>query len=278
MQLGWRWTSGGPPLDLDVVGSQPINVEANPSLFAPQWNSEETIDGVLVGATAANAAFITVLQAGDDPRVVTSMGDASAAGVVVADLSSSVADFIVAPVGTTFATVGGVGTDGSLAIVRRDGAALLGVCLQEGTALSLDGVPVIAASAPVTLCLTLAPGGFVAEVSPDSATAAIEITLPGYDPSRHWTATLDGAALSAPRFTQGPGGLAFDAVPGTLVVDSTAGCAQGIPSGCDGVVFGTVRRPDGSLGSFRCRLVGGAIACDLDANQELAVSPLLQCE
>lgn len=274
--LGWRWTSGGPTLDLDVVGNGPINVESNASKYAPQWNVEEDIDGVLVGRTAANAAFITVFQAGEvSPRSITEVGDAGAAAVAVSDPLGSIIDTIIAPVGTSFAAVAGVGTDGSLAITRADGNGLVAFCLQEGTALSYDGAVLVAASAPLTMCLTITPGGFVAEVSPDSAGVTVEIALPGYDPGRLWTATHDGAAAT---LSQSQTGLTFTTVPGTLVVDSTSGCAEGIPSGCDGVVFGTVRRPDGSLGSFRCRLVGDGIACDLDDNGDLEISSLLQCE
>src|SRR5690606_36949264 len=108
-----------PTLDLDVVANVALDLEHNPSLYADAWNTEEPIEGVLVGATAASAAFISIFQVDEaSPRTVVPLGTSDAAAARVVDPAGSIEDLVIAPAASGFVTAGPLGTDGALALVR----------------------------------------------------------------------------------------------------------------------------------------------------------------
>ncbi len=221
------WTSPSrPALDLDVVASVPLDLEDNPSLYADAWNAEEPIQGVLVGATAASAAFISIFQVDEaSPRTVVPLGTSDAAAARVVDPGGLVEDLVIAPATPGFVTAGPLGTDGALALVRLVDDALAAFCLQAGAALVVDGAPLVTASAPTTMCATLQPdGGLVAEISADSPDRDLVIDLPADELGFTWQATLDGAALADPAdFTAQADGLHFTSLgAGTLVLTAEA--------------------------------------------------------
>ncbi len=215
----FTWTGGSrPTLDLDVVGSAPLTFEDNPSSYAQSWGVEESVAGVLVGADASEAAFISVFQVGAaSARVVVSVGDVDAAAARVID--GAVEDAVVVPAASGVQSVAAVnvGTDGAMAIVRRDAGALDAFCLQHGTTLLVDGDALVSASGAVTLCATMrSDGGLVAEISPDSPGLDVVIDLPLDEGDYTFVATLDGAPAT---FSVEASGLRFAGLgAGTLIV------------------------------------------------------------
>ena len=227
------WAGAGntsPRLDLDVVGSGSLGSTANAGKYAPGWNQEEDIDGVLVGTNANAAAFVTVLQVGDgDARVVTPVGSAAVAAARIT--LGDVADSVLLGLGGEV-VADGVATDAVAARVRRVAGKVSGIALVQGTRLAVEGVT-IEASAPVTLALTPGEGGIVVELSADRV-GPVDLVLgglPGIEPDAGYQARLEGAPVALEH--EGTR-IALSALgPGTLVIEP-AYCRRGTGGDADG--------------------------------------------
>ncbi len=280
---GYSWAGVAPQgvaphrLDLDVVGTGALSAADNASLYAPAWNQEEKIDGVLVGRNASTAAFISVLQvhpSNTQGRAVTAHG--SGQNAVATITSGLVQDTALMSNGGDLAGEG-VSGQGLAAIVRREGGVLTGLALVQVTRLEV-GALLVESSAPVTLALTPGTGAFVAELSADRATpvALVLDGLPGLDPTRPHRAFLEGVPITA-GFSQSGARLSFSALgTGTLVVEALP-CLSGSGPDPDGDLYcgvadncPSVANPnqldsDGDGVGDVCECLDAATRCD-DAN------------
>ncbi len=241
---GFSWAgNGGPRLDVDVVGSGLATV-ANQSFYAPAWNQEETINGVLVGTNGANAAFITVMQVGvGAARSVTAVGS-NAANVV----SGNTKDTIVFG-----GTADGVVVEGFAAMVRRDGGTLGALAMAAATRLDV-GVTRVEATSVVSLSLTVSAGGFAMEVAPGASATLTLRALPGIDAALAYRAFREGAPVA---LTKDGTSLTLSVTGGTYVVE-VAPCTLG--DGAD---------PDGDLvcgASDNCPNVANEAQTDSDGD------------
>lgn len=248
---GYRWSGGGrPDLDLDVVGSGGLSREDNARGYADTFGSEEAIAGVLIGSTAANASFVSVIQvgaAGASPRAVADVGSASGAAARITSADGRVEDVVVAPIGPAgplgVAGGGGVESDGALAIARWVDDELVGFCIDGGTVLRIDGAEVLTASSPMSLCATVQPdGGLVGELG--AGAGSFVLTLASIDVDAVWEVSHAGVELG--QAAVAGDGLVFEGLgAGTLVVragscaDAATRCDDGDACTVDGCVEAT---------------------------------------
>ncbi len=154
--FSWAGTSAqSPRLDLDVVASGNLALTANESLYAPAWNVEEAIDGVLVGTNANNAAFISVLQVGGNAaRVVAPIALTGTPGTAGANIvSGTLKDTVIFNALSGEISADGVLSNGVATMVRRDAGVVSAFAVSSGSKLEIGNVK-LAASAPLTLALT----------------------------------------------------------------------------------------------------------------------------
>jgi len=196
-------TNGSARLDLDVVATGSLTTVTNPSLYAPAWNAEESIDGVLVGTSANSAAFISVLQVtpqGDASRVVSTIAQNAAGNAVAAAniVSGKVKDTVLFKLGDGNASGDGVTCNGLATMVRREDGVVRAFAVTAATSLQVGAVR-FGASAAVTLGLTAGVDSLVFELSPElEGTVQIELeAIPGLNPNITYRARKNGVLLTS---------------------------------------------------------------------------------
>ncbi|PKN58621.1 MAG: hypothetical protein CVU56_04635 [Deltaproteobacteria bacterium HGW-Deltaproteobacteria-14] len=205
-QVRERWTYGGERLRLDVAGSGTLSLQKNDTRYADAWGSEEAIEGVFVGTSAQQASLVSVFQplpGPPDPGTGRTPGAATV-------------------------TAGGVATDGVATLVRTEGGALGALAVVSARAVSLGNTPRLAASAPVTLGLTVDGDGFLLQVSADRGPGA-NLTLAGLglDPTEVYEAVQNGAPLDGAHFTASAGAFTFTALAAGAISVGPAPCVAG---------------------------------------------------
>jgi len=238
-QIRQRWSYSGRTLRLDVVGSAPLDVDKTDALYADSWGAEENIEAVFVGTSGLRASLISVFQVGGTTsgtgstasRLVTALTATGGAAASVVDGATT--DTLLGGPGGAFVSGGGVVTDGVATLVREEGGALTALASVEAANVSLDTVPRLGASAPITLGLTVDGDGFVLQVSPDRG-AGVTLTLSGLGlpPDETYEAIHAGTPIPSPAFVETDGVFVFTAVPAGTTVVRAAPCVLG--SGPDG--------------------------------------------
>ena len=117
--------------------------------------------------------------------------------------------------------------DAALALVRENGASVAALAVTDALALDVRGLPMLTASIPVTLVLTLSPDAVAAEVSQDQS-GPLDLALLGL-PGMNWSAPHDvlwnGAAWPEAQLRRSSTGLDVLGLPGggSLVIRPPGG-------------------------------------------------------
>lgn len=187
------WQSGVTALDVACVGNGPQSLLLRASLYAPSWGVEENIDAAhsaVTGTDVRRLALVTTRDAAAASATVTSLSTGGVAALRFKGSASSVTTLAaLGPRGVAWSTDAISRADAALALVREDGGSVTALALTDALALDVRGVPLLAASIPVTLVLTLSPDAVAVEMSQDQA-GPLDLSLLGL-PGMNWSAPHD---------------------------------------------------------------------------------------
>lgn len=192
------WTNGPDALDLAAVSNAPHSLLLRDSFYAPAWGVEEVVQAAHLAVTTTDSRRLSLLVprgAGDPPLSVAAL---SASGVAAMRFDEAATATLAAlgPRGAAWSADAVTRADAALVAVREDAGMLAALAVTDATTVEVRGVPVLSATAPVTLVLTVSPGAFVAELSQDQA-GSVDVTFSGL-PGIAWSSPLDVTWNAAP--------------------------------------------------------------------------------
>ncbi len=230
---GFVWTTPeGPTISLDVVGSTALDWTPQAGSYATDWNVEEAIAGVFVGATAEQLGTISIWRPAPFGVPGTLAAVTATGGAAVDYADGGFSDRWLTPEeasGTVLAD--GDSLEGAAGLIRRAGSDVTGFAMIDGVRLVADGEELIRCTGACSLSASVVAGdlGATLAVSLNAVPTPTDLVITKPSPGA-FELVWDGNGM-APAASDGGGTIAvFGVTTGALLLRPCDGAATCVDS------------------------------------------------